>query len=70
MENFQDVDNLGVAITESAEMELARKHATSNIVEFFRDKQIRVTGTIERREERTYLDIEDAGQIELVVKKP
>ena len=48
MENFQDPDNLGVAITESAEVELARKHATSDIAAFFRDNQIRVTGTIER----------------------
>lgn len=70
MENFQDADNLGVAITESAEVELARKHATSDLVEFFRGKQVRVTGTIERRDERTYLDIDVASQLELIDKKP
>lgn len=70
LENFQDPDNLGVAISEVAEMDLLRKHATADIVEFFRGKPIRVTGKIERRDDRTYLDIEDANQLELIAKSP
>ena len=70
LENFQDPDNLGVTINESAEQDLLRQHATADLAEFFRKKTIRVTGTIARRDERTYLDVEKADQIEVVDKSP
>lgn len=70
LENFQDPDNLGVTLTEEVETDLARQHSTADVAEFFRKKSIRVTGTIVRRDDRTYLDVEKSDQIKLVEKSP
>lgn len=70
MENFQDPDNLGVTLTDDVEMELARQHSTSDVAGFFRKKTIRVTGKVVRRDDRTYLDVEKADQIELAKNTP
>ena len=64
-ENFQDPDNLGIAIQEAAERDLAQQHQTDDLAGFFRGKTIHVTGTVMRREERTYIDVDAAGQITL-----
>lgn len=65
-EMHTDPDNLGVTLTEAVEADLARKHSTDDVAKFFRDKPIRVTGTVVRREDKTYIDLENAERISLV----
>lgn len=65
-EPHTDPDNLGVTLTEAVEADLARKHSTDDVAKFFRDRTIRATGTIVRREDHTYLDLEKAEHLSLV----
>jgi hypothetical protein len=65
LEDFQDPDNLGISIDEAGEQDLARKFANTDLPAFFLNKTIRVTGAVARRDDRTYLDVSQATQIEL-----
>jgi len=65
-DNFQDVDNLGIAIDEDGEKELATKFANTDLPVFFLKKTIRVKGTVVRRDDRTYIDVGRGSQIDLV----
>ncbi len=69
-EQHTDPDNLGVTLTEAVETELVRKHSAQDVAQFFRDKKIRVTGTVVRRDDHTYIDLETAERISLVEKNP
>ena len=70
LEDFQDPDNLGIAIDEAGEQDLGRKFNNTDLPALFLNKTIRVTGTVARRDERTYIDVDKASQIDLVPANP
>lgn len=65
LEDFSDADNLGIAIDEDGEKEVSAKFSTTDLPAFFLNKSIRVSGTVARRDERTYIDVSRAAQVEL-----
>jgi len=64
--DFRDPKNLGVAVDLFAAGELERKHGTTDLTSFLRNKRIRVRGIVSIREDRAYLDIDDAARLELL----
>jgi hypothetical protein len=64
--DFRDEKNLGVAITEQGASDLRAQRNIESPVDTFRDKTIRVVGTIVIEDERPYLKIDAADQINLV----
>ncbi len=62
--NFQDEQNLGVAISEPGIAELAQK-GISAPADHFRDKTIRVTGVVSLEDNRVYIKVDKADQIDL-----
>jgi hypothetical protein len=62
--NFQDEQNLGVAISEQGIAEFAQK-GISAPADHFRDKTIRVTGVVTIEENRVYIKVDKADQLDL-----
>ena len=70
LENHYDPDNLGVTLSESIEADLARKHETADVAEFFRKKTIRVQGVVITRDNHTYINVDNVDKLTLVEKQP
>ena len=62
--DFKDAKNLDVVI-ESAALKKFKEAGISQPQEHFRDKKIKVTGTIELREDRPYLPVLETKDIEI-----
>ncbi len=64
-ENFQDEKNLGIAITEKGIQDLKQKRAVAGPAAFYRGKTIRVLGTVLLKEDKPYIEINEAAQLDL-----
>lgn len=64
-DNFQDEKNLGIALTEAGIQDLKQKRGVDAPADFYHGKTIRVTGTVSLTEEKVYLEVTQAGQIDL-----
>ena len=64
-ENFQDEKNLGIAITEKGIQDLKQKRAVDGPADFYKGKTIRVLGTVILKEEKPYIEINEAEQLDL-----
>jgi hypothetical protein len=67
-EDFRDEKNLGVVITKAAAAKLKEAGVTDPAAHF-KDKTIRVTGTVTLKEGRPRIEVDDTKQIQVVVKK-
>lgn len=63
--NFQDDKNLGIAISEQGQTELKQQRGIADAAEFYRNKQIRVVGIVELEEDRVYIKVHAAEQLDL-----
>lgn len=63
--NFQDEKNLGIAISEQGQAELKQQRGIADASEFYRNKRIRVVGVVELEDERVYIKVQAAEQLEV-----
>src|SRR5215471_5872785 len=63
--NHRDPKNLGVVVTDNSRAKFAEV-GIADPAAYYHGKTIRVRGVVIRREERTYIEVNDPGQIELV----
>ena len=64
-ENFQDEKNLRIAITEKGIQDLKQKWAVDGPADDYKGKSIRVLGTVILKEDKPYIDVNEAEQLEL-----
>lgn len=62
-ENFQDEKNLGIAI--AGIQDLKQKRAIEGPADFYHGKTIRVMGTVILKEEKPYIEVTQAEQLEI-----
>lgn len=67
-ENFQDEKNLGIAITEAGIQDLKQKRAVDGPADYYRGKTIRVTGTVILKEDKPYIEVTQAEQLDIAPK--
>ena len=67
-EDFRDPKNLGVVVTRAGAAKFKEAGVDDPAVHF-KDKTIRVTGTVILKEERPRIEVDDPKQIETVEKK-
>jgi hypothetical protein len=63
--DFRDQKNLGVAISEKGVSDLKQQRGVDAPAEYYRGKKIRVVGKIVIRDERPYIDVDEARQLDL-----
>lgn len=63
--NFQDEKNLGIAITQAGIQDLKQKRAVDGPADFYRGKTIRVTGMVILKEDKPYIEVTQADQLDL-----
>lgn len=68
-ENFQDKKNLGIAISERGLSDLKQKRGVVAPEEYYRGKSIRVLGTVASEEDRVYIKVDEAEQLDLADTK-
>jgi hypothetical protein len=64
-DNFQDEKNLGIAITEAGIQDLKQKRGVDGPADYYHGKTIRVTGTVSLKEEKVYIEVTQAEQLDL-----
>jgi hypothetical protein len=64
-----DEKNLGIAITEAGLKDLKEKQSIDSPSDHYLKKTIQVTGTVEIRDDRPYIDVNEASQIKEVSAK-
>ncbi|WP_397568230.1 hypothetical protein [Schlesneria sp. T3-172] len=64
-DNFRDEANLGIAISERGINDLKQKRQVELPAEYYRGKSIRVQGEVVLEEDRVYIKVDDADQIDL-----
>ena len=64
--NHRDPKNLGVVVTENGRAKFSAA-GIDDPAAHYQGKTIRVRGVVIRREDRPYIEVDDAGQIESVV---
>jgi DNA/RNA endonuclease YhcR with UshA esterase domain len=67
--DFASPKNLGIAVSENAINQLKKRIDSADMEKFFIGKEIRVTGAVMRFEQRPYITVLDAKQIEILLKK-
>jgi hypothetical protein len=67
-EDFRDPKNLGVVVTRVGAAKF-KEAGIDDPAEHFKDKTIRVTGTVLLKEERMRIEVDDPRQIRVVEKK-
>jgi len=67
--NFQDEKNLGVAISETGVTDLKQKRGVDAPDEYYRGKSIRVVGVVVKDEDRPYIKVDEADQLDLADAK-
>lgn len=63
--DFRDPNNLGVAISEKGIADLKAKRGIDNAAEFYKTKTVRFVGTVRLEDDRAYIDVHDADQLDL-----
>lgn len=63
--DFRDVRNLGIAISEQGQTELKTQRHIEDAATFYRGKQIRVVGVVVLEDERPYIKVDYAEQLDL-----
>src|SRR5215471_920726 len=66
-ENFQDEKNLGIVVTKTGAMKFKAKGVDDPAVHF-KDKTIRVKGTVIIKEKRPRIEVDDPKQIQIMRK--
>jgi hypothetical protein len=61
--DFRDEKNLGIAITEKGIQDLKQRRRINAPADHFLEKTIRVVGVVVLREDRPYIDVDEADQI-------
>ena len=67
-EDFRDKKNLGIVVTKAGAAKFKEAGVDDPAVHF-KDKTIRVTGTVIIKEERPRIEVDDPKQIQIVEKK-
>jgi hypothetical protein len=67
-EDFRDKKNLGIVVTKSGAAKFKEAGVDDPAVHF-KDKTIRVTGTVIIKEKRPRIEVDDSKQIQIVEKK-
>ena len=67
-EDFRDEKNLGIVVTKTGAAKFKEAGVDDPAVHF-KDKTIRVTGTVIIKEERPRIEVDDSKQIQIVEKK-
>ena len=67
-EDFRDKKNLGIVVTKTGAAKFKEAGVDDPAVHF-KDKTIRVTGTVIIKEERPRIEVDDSKQIQIVEKK-
>ena len=67
-ENFQDEKNLGIVVTKTGAVKFKAKGVDDPAVHF-KDKTIRVKGTVIIKEKRPRIEVDDPKQIVIVERK-
>ena len=67
-EDFRDEKNLGIVVTKTGAAKFKEAGVDDPAVHF-KDKTIRVTGTVIIKEERPRIEVDDPKQIQIVEKK-
>ncbi len=62
---FSDEKNLGIAVSEKGIAELKQKRGVDAPADYYRGKKIRVVGTVVLEEDRPYIKVDDAEQLDL-----
>lgn len=64
-DNFRDEKNLGIAISEPGINDLKQKRQVDAPADYYRGRSIRVEGVVVIEEERTYIKVDTAEQLDL-----
>lgn len=67
--DFRDEKNLGIAISEKGVEALKQKRGVDDPAEFYRTRKIRVVGEVVIEEERPYIKVDDAEQLDVFDEK-
>ena len=67
-EDFRDKKNLGIVVTKTGAAKF-KEAGVADAAVHFKDKTIRVTGTVIIKEERPRIEVDDSKQIQMVEKK-
>jgi hypothetical protein len=68
--SFQDEKNLGIAISERGVADLRQQRGIDAPAEYYRGKTIRVTGTVVLEDDRPYIKVDSADQLDLHAATP
>lgn len=68
-EDFNDEKNLGIQIEEAVAGRLKDKKGVDDPAAYYKDKTIKVVGTVVLEDDRPYIKIEDPDQIDVVEPK-
>jgi hypothetical protein len=63
--DFQNVKNLGIAISEKGVIDLKQKRNVEAPADFYRGKTIWVIGTIIIKDDRVYIEVDEAKQLDV-----
>lgn len=63
--DFRDPHNLGVAISEKGIADLKAKRGIDNAAEYYKTKTVRVVGKVRLEDDRAYIDVHEADQLDL-----
>lgn len=63
--SFRDEKNMGIAISEQGISDLKQKRGVDTPSDYYRSKKIRVVGVVTVEEDRPYIKVDDAEQIDL-----
>jgi hypothetical protein len=66
--DFRDEKNLGIAISEKGVSDLKQKRNVDEPSEYYRGKVIRVVGDVVIEDERPYIKVDEAEQLDLFVE--
>ena len=64
-DNFRDEKNLGIAISERGLNDLKQKRQIDTPTDYYHGNSIRVEGVVVIEEDRTYIKVDDAEQLDL-----
>lgn len=67
--DFRDEKNLGIAISEKGVEALKQKRGVDDPAGFYRTKKVRVVGEVVIEEERPYIKVDDAEQLDVFDEK-
>jgi hypothetical protein len=63
--DFNDQNNLGIAVSEQGIADLKQQRGVESPAEYYRGRKIRVVGTVVLEEDRPYIKVDAAEQLDL-----